>query len=205
MTVVVFTIFLTRCVVDALAAFNSDPFMHQLTELTTTNNQHIKLMSHSTFALVFLWEIIPTLMVPPPAPPPPLRCCLCAERRCALVWCALCAVRCALCAVRCVQVIIYFRKMPPTRNSLCECCMPSGAGASHGGSRAGSGSTSGSTSTSGAGLCACCFGGAQAAAHGAALPAAQAHDRSEDASINVCMAVAMTVACGAVRCGAMRC
>lgn len=61
-TSLIFLIFLSRCVWDVMAAFdpNSTIFRHQIRE-TATN--HVKLMSPMTFFLVFLWEVVPTLMV----------------------------------------------------------------------------------------------------------------------------------------------
>jgi len=93
-TAVVFLIFFTRCVFDLLAAFNIDIFVHKISEVQADNGRRVKLLHTSTFFLVFIWEIVPTLMV-----------------------------------------LIFFRKMPPTRNSWwaaieefcglrkrCRCC-----------------------------------------------------------------------------------
>ena len=61
-TSMIFVIFLSRCIWDLLAAFDatSSTFRQGLWETPT---RHIKLMATETFCLLFVWEIIPTLMV----------------------------------------------------------------------------------------------------------------------------------------------
>jgi len=61
-TSLAFMIFLTRCVFDFMASFDSmgQYFRHQIVENPL---DHVKQMEGSTFFLVFLWEICPTLMV----------------------------------------------------------------------------------------------------------------------------------------------
>jgi hypothetical protein len=62
LTSLIFLIFLSRCIWDVLAAFDSDStvFRHQISEST---NSHWKLMNLATFLSLFIWEVAPTLMV----------------------------------------------------------------------------------------------------------------------------------------------
>jgi len=61
-TCIVFAIFLSRCVWDALAAFDSTSSLFRQ-GLCETPDSHVKLMATETFVLLFVWEIVPTLMV----------------------------------------------------------------------------------------------------------------------------------------------
>jgi len=58
----IFVIFLSRCVWDFLAAFDSSSSLFRQ-GLWETTGKHVKLMNVETFFLLFIWEIIPTLMI----------------------------------------------------------------------------------------------------------------------------------------------
>lgn len=59
-TSLVFLIFASRCICDLMAAFGSDMWRHHIIE---TVESHTKLLQGSTLALIFLWEIVPTLTI----------------------------------------------------------------------------------------------------------------------------------------------
>jgi len=59
----VFVIFLSRCIVDLLAAFDIPIFIHYISEIKGEDGQRVKLLATSSFFLIFIWEIVPTLMV----------------------------------------------------------------------------------------------------------------------------------------------
>ena len=62
MTSLIFLIFLSRCIWDFLAAFDEESKLFRL-QIRESDDSHLKLMNVVTFISLFIWEVVPTLLV----------------------------------------------------------------------------------------------------------------------------------------------